>query len=171
MPPLQPSSISSVMLTYAFNYQDYDSLLFYLPASKKHSKDQDMDFLAIEMVERQIRFLWNTGGGTTVLTHPLKLQPSPDDLSDDLRWYKIEVERTGNVASLRVRPMKSEDEGANAEGVAVTGAGPPRFTKLDLTPGDKLYIGRVPDNPPSDLQVNIIELNFRFFNSFKMLIL
>ena len=44
-----------------------------------------MDFLAIEMVNRQIRSLWNAGGGTTVLTHPLKLQPSPDDLSDDSR--------------------------------------------------------------------------------------
>ncbi len=113
-----------------------------------------MDFLAIEMVNRQIRFLWNAGGGTTVLTHPLKLQPSPDDLSDDSRWYKIEAERTGNVGSLRVRMVKPENDGpAATEGVTVTGAGPPRFTKMDLMTGDKLYIGRVPDNAPSELKV------------------
>ena len=142
------------MLTYAFNHQDHDSLLFYLPATKKHGNDQDVDFLAIEMVDRQIRFLWNAGGGTTVLTHPLKLQPSPDDLSDDSRWYKIEAERTGNVASLRVRMVKPENDGPVAtEGVTVSGAGPPRFSKMDLVTGDKLYIGRVPDNAPADLKV------------------
>lgn len=141
------------MLTYAFNHADRDSLLFYLPSSKKNNNDKESDFLAIEMVGRQIRFLWNAGGGTTVLTHPLKLQPSPDDLSDDSRWYKIEAERTGNVGSLRVWPVKS-DNGGHSDGVSVTGAGPPRFTKLDLTTGDKLYIGRVPDSRPSDLKVN-----------------
>ena len=150
-PPLQPSSVSSIMLTYAFNHKDRDSLLFYLPATKKHGNDVESDFLAVEMVDRQIRFLWNAGGGTTVLSHPLKLQPSPDDLSDDSRWYKIEAERTGNVGSLRVRTVKPEND-RDIEGVMVTGAGPPRFTKVDLTTGDKLYIGRVPDNPPTDLK-------------------
>ena len=53
----------------------------------------DMDFLALEMVERQIRFVWNVGGGTQVLTHPLHLLPSRDDLTDDSRWYQIEVQR------------------------------------------------------------------------------
>lgn len=153
MPPLQPSTMSNIMLTYAFNHQDRDSLLFYLPSSKKQNENQEVDFIAIEMVDRQIRFLWNAGGGTTVLTHPLKLLPSPDDLSDDTRWYKIEAERTGNVGSLRVQPVKSEN-GGSSDGTTVTGAGPPRFTKLDLTTGDKLYIGRVPDTPPSDLKVS-----------------
>jgi laminin alpha 1/2 len=116
------------------------------------------------MVVRQVRFLWNAGGGTTVLTHPLKLQPSPDGLTDDSRWYKIEAERTGNVGSLKVRPVKAPDDedslsnsaaAAAMEGTTVTGAGPPRFTKMDLVTGNKLYIGRLPDNPPSDLKVYI----------------
>jgi laminin alpha 1/2 len=141
------------MLTFALNHKDRDSLLFYLPATKKHGNDQETDFLAVEMLDRQIRFLWNAGGGTTVLSHPLKLQPSPDDLSDDSRWYKIEAERTGNVGSLRVRPVKPEND-RDIEGVTVTGAGPARFTKIDLTTGDKLYIGRVPDNAPTDLKTS-----------------
>ena len=155
-PPLQPSSVSSISLTYAINHKDKDALLFYLPASKKAGNDPEMDFLALEMVGRQVRFLWNVGGGTTVLTHPLKLLPSPDDLSDDSRWYKIEAERTGNVGSLRIRPVKTEDAGtSDQEGMVVTGAGPAKFTKLDLTTGDKLYIGRLPENPSSDLKVSL----------------
>lgn len=147
--------MSSIALSYAFNHKDKDSLLFYLPATRRPNGDQETDFLAIEMVNRQIRFLWNAGGGTTVLTHPLKLQPSPDDLSDDSRWYKIEAERSGNVGSLKVRPMKTEDENeAATDGVTVTGAGPPRFTKIDLMTGDRLHVGRVPDTPPTDLKVN-----------------
>lgn len=152
-PPLQPSSVSSIVLTYAINHKDKDALLFYLPASKKAGNDAEMDFLAVEVVSRQVRFLWNVGGGTTVLTHPLKLLSSPDDLSDDARWYKIEAERTGNVGSLRVRPVKPEDVGSDQEGETVTGAGPARFTKLDVSSGDKLYIGRLPDNPPAELKV------------------
>ena len=48
------------------------------------------------MIDHQIRFLWNASGGTTVFTHPLKLQLRPYDLSDDSRWYTIEAERTGH---------------------------------------------------------------------------
>ena len=89
-----------------------------------------------------------------MFTHPLKLQLRPYDLSDDSRWYKIEAERTGHVASLRVRMVKPENDGPVAtEGVTVSGAGPPRFTKMDLVTGDKLYIGRVPDNAPADFKV------------------
>ena len=90
------NSMSSIVLTYTFNHQDHDSLLFYLPATKKHGNDQHGNFLDIEMIDRQIRFLWNASGGTTVFTHPLKLQLRPYDLSDDSRWYTIEAERTGH---------------------------------------------------------------------------
>ena len=164
-PPLQPSSVSSLTLTYAFTEKDVigatgDSLLVYLAGQnslgQQQQQQQQPDFLALEMVGRQVRFLWNAGGGTTVLTHPLKLQPSPDGLTDDSRWYKIEAERTGNVGSLKVRPVKAPDDDSSSssmEGTTVTGAGPPRFTKMDLVTGNKLYVGRLPDNPPSDLKV------------------
>ena len=72
----------------------------------------------------------------------------------------------GNVGSLTVRPVKLDDESfiqtqqrKNNEfvtddgGIKVTGAGPARYTKLDLTTGDTLYIGRLPKNPPADLKV------------------
>ena len=188
-PPLEPSSASSVTLTYAFPDKDVrgggDSLLIYLAGGAGgQSMSESMpspDFLALEMVDRQIRFIWNAGGGATVLTHPLKLLPSPDGtggLSDDSRWYKIEAERTGNVASLRVRPVKAADDdsggggGGQMEGTTVTGAGPPRFTKMDLTTGNKLYIGRLPDNPPPDIKVinnqfNSIKSNCNFKSSIK----
>ena len=117
-----------------------------------------MDFLAVEMVDRQIRFMWNVGGGTHVLTHPLKLQPSPDDLTDDSLWYKIEAERTGNVGTLSVRPVIAADgsSSAAAAAVKVQGAGPARYTKLDVNAGDTLYIGQLPANrkKPSDMKTS-----------------
>lgn len=154
--------MTSIVLTYAFNHKDKDSLLLYLPATKKQTNDQDTDFLAVEMVNRQIRFLWNAGGGTTVLTHPLKLQASHDDLSDDSRWYRIEADRSGNVGHLKVRPMKSDDENeAATDGVTVSQAGPAKFTKIDVMTGDRLFIGRAPDSPPAELKVNSSYYSFQ----------
>ena len=43
------------------------------------------------MVDRKIRFVWNVGGGTGVVTHPEILESG--DFSDDEFWYRIEAER------------------------------------------------------------------------------
>ena len=152
-PPLQLSSVSSIKLTYAFYHKDRDSLLFYLLATKKHGNDVGTNFLAVEMVDRQIRFLWNAGRGTNRPQSSAKTPAQSWRPFGRFRWYKIEAERMGNVGSLRMRTVKPEND-RDIEGVTVTGAGPPRFTKVDLTTGGKLYIGRVPDNPPTDLKTN-----------------
>lgn len=47
--------------------------------------------MAIEMFDRRIRFVWNVGGGTGVVTHPEVLQVG--SLADDKLWYRIEAER------------------------------------------------------------------------------
>ena len=49
------------------------------------------DFLALEIVDRRVRFVWNVGGGTGILTHPETLQSG--DLQDDTIWYRVEAER------------------------------------------------------------------------------
>lgn len=43
------------------------------------------------MVNRRIRFLWNVGGGTGVVTHPEVLEPG--DIKGDNSWYRIEAVR------------------------------------------------------------------------------
>ena len=47
--------------------------------------------MALEMIERKIRFVWNVGGGTGVLTHPEIIESG--DPRDDNFWYRIEAER------------------------------------------------------------------------------
>jgi len=49
------------------------------------------DFIALEIVDRRVRFLWNVGGGTGILTHPEILESG--DLQNDRFWYRIEAER------------------------------------------------------------------------------
>ena len=62
--------------------------------SKQNSFDtfdlQD-DFIALELVDRKVRFVWNVGGGTGILTHPEIIHSS--DIQDDKSWYRIEAER------------------------------------------------------------------------------
>ena len=43
--------------------------------------------------------------------------------------------------------------GDSAAGVRVSAAGPARYTKLDVTSGDTLFIGRLPADAPPDLLV------------------
>lgn len=49
------------------------------------------DFLALEIVDRRVRFLWNVGGGTGVLTHPEVLESG--NLQNDTSWYHVVAER------------------------------------------------------------------------------
>lgn len=49
------------------------------------------DFLALEIVNRRVRFLWNVGGGTGIVTHPEVIESG--DFQDDRFWYRIEAER------------------------------------------------------------------------------
>lgn len=64
-------------------------------AKFKYSSDisaffQD-DFIALEIVDKKVRFLWNVGGGTGILTHPEVLESG--NLQNDRFWYRIEAER------------------------------------------------------------------------------
>ena len=43
------------------------------------------------MFDRKIRFIWNVGGGTGVVTHPEVLLGG--SVADGTKWYRIEAER------------------------------------------------------------------------------
>ena len=69
------------------------------------------DFMAVDMVDRKIRLLWNNGGGasTKVITHNVTIDAATSRgnlLTDDHMWYKITAERTGNIGRLNVRKVK-----------------------------------------------------------------
>lgn len=63
------------------------SLYFYLTSPVF----QD-DYLAVEMINRKIRFVWSLGGEPGEVTHPMHIQTA-GDLANDQHWYKIEVQR------------------------------------------------------------------------------
>jgi len=60
------------------------------------------------------------------------------------------------VATLDVRPVKDDAGSGDASAQPVTGASAPRFTKLDLTTGDRIYLGVLPPDASPDLKVKIL---------------
>nr|XP_053638425.1 laminin subunit alpha-2-like isoform X4 [Cherax quadricarinatus] len=135
-PSLQPSTTTSILLSYAISSSDKNALLMYL------GSHNSSDFMAVEMVNRKIEFSWDAGGGAQRITHPLKLLTNTPQVSDDTRWYHITINRIGNIGQLSVTP-------ANIEGPAevvtpVSNASPPGFSKMDLLPSDILWIGGIP---------------------------
>lgn len=106
---LKPSITNYITIIYAISSHHRDSLLFYLPSSISVSLIVlrleifvekklvirfvlQSDFLAVEMINRKVRFVWDVGGGPAELTHPLHIQTA-GDLQKDQHWYKIEIQR------------------------------------------------------------------------------
>ncbi|XP_066906769.1 laminin subunit alpha-1 [Halyomorpha halys] len=131
---LEPSTMTSVVLTYAISSQLRDALLFYLPSSTTN------DFIAIEMVNRKIRFVWNVGGGMGEVTHPHHIQTA-GDLSKDQHWYKVEAERVSNIGHLRVRPVVVPEGSVLANMSFATNSSTPGIGRLDVAPGDRVWVG------------------------------
>lgn len=108
---------------------------------------EDNRFLAIEMVKRKIRFIWNLGGDTASITHPLEMHRK--DLNYDEAWYQIEANRTMNVGNLIVRQMGT---GLNKPASGHSGASQPELTRIKFSPNKRLWVGGIPvDIRPAEL--------------------
>ncbi|KAF8792889.1 Laminin subunit alpha-1 like protein [Argiope bruennichi] len=134
-PEIEPTSTSSIVLHYSVKTDAKDSLLLFLASSVSE------DFMIVEMVNRKIRFIWNAGGGSQVIQHNLTIETNDEQLLKDDRWYKIEINRFGNVATLSVKPTPS---GQKSDPYAVTGASPAGYSKMDLDSDSFFYIGGTP---------------------------
>lgn len=105
-------------------------------------------FLALEMVKRKIRLLWNLGGETKIITHPVTIQTR--DLKYDDAWYQIEANRTMNLGSLTVRKMHTN--GSLSSTAVHSDASSPDFTRFSISPNNRMWIGGVPaDIKPREL--------------------
>ena len=49
--------------------------------------------MALEMVNRRIRFVWNNGGQTQTIEYPRRLKTNNEQLMKDQHWYIIDAER------------------------------------------------------------------------------
>ncbi|XP_063216579.1 laminin subunit alpha-1 [Bacillus rossius redtenbacheri] len=138
---LQPSTTTSIVLNYAIESKQRDGLLMYLPSSTTN------DFVAIEMVDRHVRFVWDVGHGSGSVQHPLEIMTG--GLKEDKFWYRIEVHRTSNVAKLVVRPQISPENASQADGASAPGYG-----QFDVGPDDKVWVGGIPSSVrrPPDLK-------------------
>lgn len=97
-------------------------------------------FIAIEMVERKIRFLWNVGGNTAVVTHPIEIRTA--DPKYDEAWYHIEASRTMNLGSLHVRQMGNN--GSMLRSSIAHGVSQPENTRFLVEPTNRIWVGGVP---------------------------
>ncbi|XP_014221917.2 laminin subunit alpha-1 [Trichogramma pretiosum] len=130
---LQPSSTTTIVMTLAIPESQREGLLFYLASSIND------DYVAIEMYDRKIRFVWNVGGGTGVVTHPQILNAG--SLTDETMWYRIEAERIRHLGKLSVSKQLSRSNNY----LPVVNMTSSEFGLLDVTSLDRIWIGGLPE--------------------------
>ncbi|XP_017882648.2 laminin subunit alpha-1 [Ceratina calcarata] len=126
---LQPMTTNSIVMTFALLKGKKDGPLFYLPSSIND------DFIALEIVNKRVRFMWNVGGGTGIVTHPEIIQSG--DPQDDKFWYRIEAERVRHVGKLHLRKQIS------ATGTEVRNSTDPEYGRFDVSTPDRIWIGKI----------------------------
>ncbi|XP_067203705.1 laminin subunit alpha-1 isoform X2 [Linepithema humile] len=142
---LQSSSTTSIVMTFALPTSRKDGSLFYLPSGIND------DFVALEIIDRKVRFLWNVGGGTGVLTHPEILESG--DLQNDKFWYRVEAERTRHTGKLSVRKQTS----TSGKYLPVINSTNSEYGRFDVLPTDRVWIGGIPKSqrrPPELIATN-----------------
>ncbi|KHJ44980.1 laminin EGF-like protein [Trichuris suis] len=104
--PLTPSIGNHLSISYRPADGVPDSLLFITQTEK--TRTQSSEYIAVELRDRQIVFLWNIGGGDQKVTN--KKQILPVARRDRDSWYSIDVERYGNAVTLNV----SDEQGTQS---------------------------------------------------------
>ena len=100
---LTSSMSTKVSVIYAVNdIEDTDGLIAYLPRGEPGLMPQERDFMALQLVNRQVRFSWNNGDGVTSITHNTTLGAGTDTI-----WYRITAERIGHIGRLNVRKVST----------------------------------------------------------------
>uniref|UniRef100_A0A8C9AUH6 Laminin subunit alpha-2 n=1 Tax=Prolemur simus TaxID=1328070 RepID=A0A8C9AUH6_PROSS len=119
----QISSTNYNTLTLNVKTREPDNLLFYLGSSTSS------DFLAVEMRRGRVAFLWDLGSGSARLEFP-------DFPIDDNRWHSIHVTRFGNIGSLSVKEMSS-----NQKPLTKTSKSPGTANVLDINNSTLMFVG------------------------------
>ena len=146
---LTSSMSTKVSVIYAVNdIEDTDGLIAYLPRGEPGLMPQERDFMALQLVNRQVRFSWNNGDGVTSITHNTTLGAGTDTI-----WYRITAERIGHIGRLNVRAVKPLYVSADDRKWVVGESSNAAANVLNLDRADLLYIGggAIPDSLRSSL--------------------
>lgn len=133
-PPVYGLSTSnSVRMMFALNTTLPNSHLIYLEGAQNH-------YLSLELFKRKVRFVWNLGGKTAEITHPLEIIPRDPNYAN--AWYYIEVNRTLNIANLVVKQLNIDGFMNGSE--VVTGSSDSENTRFLKTSKHKVWLGGIP---------------------------
>lgn len=127
------TSANKIVMNIALNSPMADSNLVFI-------QGEDRKFIAIEMVRRKIRMMWNLGGKTTMVTHPMEIQPRDPKLDEG--WYQIEANRTMSVGSLTVRQMTNNSFYTSS--TVETADSGIEHTRFQITAQNRIWMGGVP---------------------------
>ena len=86
------STHNEISIIFGIETSDRDSPLVYIPSSKKTINNEGkevFDWMALEMVDRRIRFVWNTGTGTRAISHNVMIETAYNLARQDDMWYKV----------------------------------------------------------------------------------
>lgn len=149
---LEPSFIDNIALYYATSQASQtDSLLLFM-GNVKGSKFDD-NFMALEMKDRKIRFLWNTGGGESMVEHQLPIETADPSFNIDEQWYKIVVDRMGKSATLSVQKVTDVSK---PDPLLASATNPSTMKRLNLNRDSRVFIGGLPNdvNRPKKMETS-----------------
>ncbi|XP_013397032.1 laminin subunit alpha-2 isoform X2 [Lingula anatina] len=132
---LKPSTTNTISFNFKTNNTEKDMLLFYVQGEEKP------EFMAVEIVERKLRFVWNSGGGVAMANHSLQIESEETSIQPDEKWYSVIARRTANVGTLAVQKIKFA---GNDDPALASSSSSAQFTKLDLNDRAKLYVAGAP---------------------------
>ncbi|XP_037959166.1 laminin subunit alpha-1 [Teleopsis dalmanni] len=126
---------NTIKISFALSNRNGNSPLLYVQGA-------DGRFISLELYKRHVRLVWNLGGTTTTITHPLEIQ-SRDSKYDDA-WYHVEANRTLNVGSLLVRRMNNY--GSLMPSNPVIGNTDAEHTRFYESSNERIFLGGYPAN-------------------------
>lgn len=163
------STHNNIKFTFALSHSSRtgNSPLIYLQGS-------DGRYIAVDLFNNHVRFLWNFGDTTSIITHPLEIQARDVKYSDS--WYLVECNRTLNMGELSVRRFNSRyGSMANTNFTtlhrSVSGHSAPEYSRFLQTSAQRNYLGGYPPinrtiNPQINAGLNVILDNIQIDGSY-----
>uniref|UniRef100_UPI00358F1135 laminin subunit alpha-1-like n=1 Tax=Myxine glutinosa TaxID=7769 RepID=UPI00358F1135 len=127
MPPLNVGKHTYNNLTFQLNVHQLNNSLFFI------GQDAKSDYMALEMRDGIVNFMWNLGSGDGEVQYP-RLPLNKDT------WYLVTISRELNKGSLTVQTIDDLDPPSSK---AETRYSPATAIALDITKLSRMFIGGI----------------------------